>query len=316
MVMGSFRKIATFIAACLLVFYLVPLIVEGLKPTTERMRARVTDLQTVQVLNHTMAYRTYGKGPDVILVHGFSHSTLCWDTNIGALVQAGYRVHAIDLFGHGMSDKPYGIRYSLELYARQIREFMNTLGISRAYLAGHSMGGAVALRFACEHPSMVRGLVLIGSAGLRHEPGGNLAFRLMRYPLLGEFLILFNFRPVVRLVNSAVNTNGIVPVSDEYLDRYIEPSRSRGYTYAFLRILRNFGTPQWEVEDCIAETSAPSLILHGTGDRLVPAESAKRMHGLLAGSRLVMVSDGPHALMETHTGLVNREMIAFLDTHR
>jgi pyruvate dehydrogenase E2 component (dihydrolipoamide acetyltransferase) len=316
MAMGSFRKIATFIAACLLVFYLVPLIVEGLKPTTERMRANAMDLQTVQVLNHTMAYRTYGSGPDVILVHGFSHSTLCGEKNIGALVRAGYRVHAIDLFGHGMSDKPYGIRYSLDLYARQVREFMNALGITRAHLAGHSMGGAVALRFACEYPSMVRGLVLVGSAGLHHEPGGNLAFRLMRYPLIGEFLILFNFRPVVRLMNSTVNTNGLVPVSDEYLNRYITPSRTRGYTYAFLRILRNFGTPQWEVEDCISGTVTRSLILHGTGDRLVPAESARRMHDLLAGSRLVMVPGGPHALMETHAGLVNREMIAFLGANR
>jgi len=197
-----------------------------------------------------------------------------------------------------------------------VREFMNALGISRAHLAGHSMGGAGVLRFACEHPSMVRGLVLIGSAGLRHEHGGNLAFRLMRYPLLGEFLILFNFGPVVRRVNCAVNTNGLVPVSDEYLNRYIEPSRSRGYTYAFLRILRNFGTPQWEIEDCVSGMAVPALILHGTGDRLVPAESAKRMHDLLAESRLVMVPGGPHALMATHGGLVTREMIAFLDTHR
>ena len=306
------RKIAAFLAACLLFFYLVPLIVEGLKATTDRIRANQTGLETVQAAGHTMAYRTYGRGPDIILVHGFSHSSLCWERTIDALVRAGYRVHTIDLLGHGMSDKPYGIRYSLELYARQLREFMKALGIDRASLVGHSMGGAVVLRFACSFPSMVRNLVLIGSGGLRHGPSWNIAFRLMRYPLLGEFLILFNIRPVVRLINASINTNGLVPVGDDYLDRFILPSRTRGYTYAFLRILRNFGTPLWEVEDCAAGIRTPSLILHGSEDRLVPVESAKRMHDLLTDSRLVVVPGGPHALMESHPALVNKEMVQFL----
>lgn len=314
--MGPLKKIITFITACLLVFYFVPLIVEGLKPTTDRLRAGMTELNTVPVLNYTMNYRTRGRGPAVILVHGFSQSTLIWESNINALARAGYRVYAIDLFGHGMSDKPYGIRYSLDLYALQIREFMNVLGIRRAHLAGHSMGGAVALKFSCLYPSMTGNLVLIGSAGLHHERNGNLVFRLMRYPLLGEFLILFNFKPVVRMVNSAINTNGLIAVSDDYIDRYIMPSSTRGYNYAFLRILRNFSTPPWEVEDCIAGVKRPAFILHGTDDRLVPASSGRRMHALLPGSKLVMVSKGPHALMETHAGLVNREIIEFLRTRR
>ncbi len=314
--MGPIKKITTFIIACLLVLYFVPLIVEGLKPTTDTMRAGMSDLGGVSVLNHTMAYRVRGRGPAVILVHGFSQSTLSWDANLDVLARAGYRVYAIDLLGHGMSDKPYGIRYSLDLYARQIREFMNALGIRRAHLAGHSMGGAVSLKFACLYPSMTESLVLIGSAGLHHERNENLTFRLMRYPLLGEFLILFNFKPVVRMVNSAINTNGLIKTGDDYLDRYIMPSRTRGYTYAFLRILRNFGTAPWEVEDCIGEIRRPSLILHGTDDRLVPAASGRRMHRLLAGSRLVMVPGGPHALMETHADQVNRMIIEFLRSRR
>ncbi|RPI97451.1 MAG: alpha/beta hydrolase [Spirochaetales bacterium] len=314
--MGSLKKFITFITACLLVFYFVPLIVEGLKPTTDRLRAGLTEHDTISVLNYTMDYRTRGRGPAVILVHGFSQSILSWESNINALARAGYRVYAVDLFGHGMSDKPYGIRYSLDLYALQIREFMNALGIRRAHLAGHSMGGAVALRFSCLYPSMTNSLVLIASAGLRRERNDNLAFRLMRYPLLGEFIILFNFKPVVRLLNSAINTNGLIAVSDDYINRYIMPSRTRGYTYAFLRILRNFGTPPWEVEDCIAGITRPALILHGTDDRLVPASSGIRMHSLLPDSKLVMVSKGPHALMETHASLVNREIIDFLRARR
>jgi pimeloyl-ACP methyl ester carboxylesterase len=315
-VMVSIKKIITFIIACLLVFYFVPLIVEGLKPTTERLRAGQTGLSTVPILNYSTAYRTRGEGRAVILIHGFSQSTLSWEANIDALARAGFRVYAIDLLGHGMSDKPYGIRYSLDLYARQVREFMKAMGIRRAHLAGHSMGGAVALKFACLYPSMTHSLVLIGSAGLHHEHNGNLAFRLMRYPLLGEFLILFNFKPVVRLVNSAINTNGLIAVSDDYINRYIMPSRTRGYTYAFLRILRNFGTPPWEVEDCIADIHTAALILHGTGDRLVPAAAGRRMHELLPGSRLVMVAEGPHALMETHPSLVNREIVDFLRSRK
>lgn len=309
--MPHLKKVISGAAVFLLVLYFTPLIVEGLRPSTATVRGSQSGFKTAWSIGHVMAYSEYGAGYPVILVHGFGESMLVWDAAVKALGDAGFTVYAVDLLGHGMSDKPYGYRYRLESYADQLRDFMEALKIPRAHLVGHSMGGAVVMKFACMYPPLVNRIALIGSAGVRHESGGAV-FSLLRVPLLGEFLLLFNFKPVLKKGIHSINFNGMIEIGDEYIDRYSLPAALRGFNYMFLNILRNFSSPLWSAEDCMEAIKAPALIIHGTADRIIPIAAAERMHTRLQNSILVTVPDGPHGVMETHPGIVNESIHRFL----
>src|SRR5207247_5392242 len=136
-------------------------------------------------------YLDTGHGPPVVFLHGLGASMYAWRKNLAAVAAAGFRVIAFDNRGFGLSDKPPA-PYDNAACARLAIAFMDSLGLPDAVLVGHSMGGAIAAEVAIEHPQRVRGLVLVGSAGLgTREP---LLFRLVRWPVLGPAVLAFRGR--------------------------------------------------------------------------------------------------------------------------
>ncbi|MEK6689475.1 MAG: alpha/beta fold hydrolase, partial [Gemmatimonadota bacterium] len=103
----------------------------------------------------------------VVLVHGIAGSTLLWQANLSA-IGARHKVFAVDLPGHGRSGKPGG-RYDVDLFTRSLSSFLDSFGLERVVLAGHSLGGHVCLKLALERPERVARLVLIDSGGLGPE---------------------------------------------------------------------------------------------------------------------------------------------------
>ncbi len=108
-----------------------------------------------------------GDATPVVLIHGFGGDLDNWLFNIDALA-AAHPVYALDLPGHGQSVKPQA-EADLELLVRTVKEFLASLGLERAHLVGHSMGGLVAARVAIEEPQTVASVSLICSAGLGEE---------------------------------------------------------------------------------------------------------------------------------------------------
>jgi non-heme chloroperoxidase len=108
-------------------------------------------------------FREIGSGPPIVLLHGINLDHTVWGPSM-ALLQERFRVVAIDLRGHGASDKP-GCGYSYATLAEDVRAVLETLEIEdEAILAGWSFGGAVALRYAIDASRPPRGLVLIAAA--------------------------------------------------------------------------------------------------------------------------------------------------------
>src|SRR5712671_5809547 len=101
--------------------------------------------------------------PAVVLIHGFSSSTLVWSKVFPRLADAGFRVIALDLLGYGYSGKPRYGEYTIESQARMVAGLLETLGIERANIVGSSYGGAVAATCALDYPKRVRKLVLVGA---------------------------------------------------------------------------------------------------------------------------------------------------------
>src|SRR5258708_28518278 len=105
-----------------------------------------------------------GNGEPVVLLHGYNHHAEAWIRNIGPLAAAGWRVIALDLPGFGRSGVP-AMRYSLPGYAGFLVDFLDTLGVGSAHLVGSSMGGAIALRMAVDHPDRVPTVTGVDAAG-------------------------------------------------------------------------------------------------------------------------------------------------------
>jgi len=108
-------------------------------------------------------------GTPLLLIHGLGDRGEAWTPQIPALAQAGFHVYVPDLLGYGRSDKP-DIIYSIPVEVSSVFDFMKTLGLHRANIAGWSMGGWIAAELTLDHPEVVERLILEDSAGMRFVP--------------------------------------------------------------------------------------------------------------------------------------------------
>ncbi|MGA9313318.1 MAG: alpha/beta fold hydrolase, partial [Solirubrobacteraceae bacterium] len=146
----------------------------------------------IELHGRRAVYRIAGDGPPVVLVHGMLNSSSHWQA-VALDLATEYTVIAPDLIGHGDSTVPRG-DYSLGAHAASIRDLLTALGIERATIVGHSLGGGVAMQFFYQFPARVERLVLVSSGGLGHEvspmlrtaalPGMSAALSLAAHPRL------------------------------------------------------------------------------------------------------------------------------------
>jgi len=117
-------------------------------------------------------YQVYGEdnASTVILIHSFNGFIESWQPNIEALVKAGYRVVAYDLFGRGLSDRPHA-KYDLSLFRNQLDLVIKEVGGNKAHLIGSSFGCIIASDYANRHPEKIESLVMVGPAGWPQEGG-------------------------------------------------------------------------------------------------------------------------------------------------
>src|SRR4051794_17439645 len=121
----------------------------------------------IELHGHRVIYRIAGSGPPVVLIHGMINSSRHWE-EVALRLAPKHTVIAPDLIGHGDSATPRG-DYSLGAHAASIRDLLAAIGIERASIVGHSLGGGVAMQFFYQFPQRVERLVLVSSGGLGHE---------------------------------------------------------------------------------------------------------------------------------------------------
>jgi haloalkane dehalogenase len=121
-----------------------------------------TETKTIRVEELRLAYRELGDGPPVLLLHGWPTSSFLWRAVIPPIARAN-RVVALDLPGFGGSDKPVGVRYSFEFFARALDLFLAEIGIDRLGLAVHDLGGPIGLHWMLGRPGRVTKLALLNT---------------------------------------------------------------------------------------------------------------------------------------------------------
>ena len=217
------------------------------------------------------AFIQAGSGPLLILLHGLGTSSETWLPTIRELADR-FTVIAPDLVGHGRSSGA-PLRGSVEPLVKALDDLCAELGLESAAVAGHSLGGLVAVRFALSHPGRVSHLVLVDAGGIGEEMSWLL--RLAAIPLLGKLV----FGPS-RLWLKHYNDRLFVPPGnvDTNLLRSIHRSRTLHVTAGFMRRAVGLSADLLgPVESAyllprLGEIAAPVLVLWGEQDRLFPVE--------------------------------------------
>lgn len=259
---------------------------------------RTVELRYREVHGYRRAFRVAGSGPPVVLLHGIGDSSATWEPIIPALAR-DHLVIAPDLLGHGHSDKPRA-DYSVAGFANGVRDLLGVLGINRASLVGHSLGGGVAMQFAYQYPERTERLVLVGSGGAGPEvsialralslPGARAAMMLLRVP--GARWQLGAAVSILRALDTALGQDApdLLRAVDALPD-----ARSRT---AFIRSLH--AVVDWRgqvvtmLDRCYLAAGMPTLLVWGSRDALVPVSHGHRAHAAMPGSRLEVFDGAGH----------------------
>lgn len=248
-----------------------------------------------------MHYRVSGPraAPVLLLVHGFSASTHTWDA-WADLLDRSYRVVRVDLPGHGLTRAPASYHGGVNAYRDTLQAFVESQKLGAFVLVGSSMGGNVAWRYALAHPENIAGLVLVDAAGwpdLRAGTNNLSVFQLLRNPVLGPILRDLDSRALTRQGLRAAFADPSL-ASEEMVQRYTELSRAPGHRQQLIDNSLGYRNGDYATSEKLAGIAAPTLILHGDRDLLVPLAAAQLFHGAIAGSRLVIYSGIGHLPQE------------------
>ncbi|HEY2204508.1 MAG TPA: alpha/beta hydrolase [Pseudonocardia sp.] len=259
---------------------------------------RGPDLRFRTVHGYRRAFRVAGSGPPLVLVHGIGDSSETWESVMPALAQR-HLVIAPDLLGHGQSDKPRA-DYSVAAYANGVRDLLGVLGVPRATLVGHSLGGGVAMQFAYQFPERTERLVLVGSGG--GGPEVSVMLRLLSLPGAQALLHLLRMptaRWQVSMVAAVMRGLGTALGQDAPdLLRVVDALPDATARAAFTRSLRSVVDWRGQVitmlDRCYLTQGMPTLLVWGSRDAVVPVEHGHRAHGAMPGSRLEIFDGAGH----------------------
>ncbi len=233
-----------------------------------------------------------GHGPPLLLIHGFLVSRIEWD-DVVPLLLPHHQVIAIDLPGFGESGRPEGFGYDREAYAALLAKLLLDLGLTRAHVAGHSYGGSIAIVLAARHPERVERLALIDSVSYPFPVPFNA--RLPLLPGIGKFIFkkLFGRAIVYDYFRRQVFSGHPVPRPERlaaYYDAF-DPPAARDAAYRVLSDTLSTAA----LVPLIAEIRAPTLVVFGDDDRIIPTRFADRLARDIPQARAVVVPGCGHA---------------------
>ncbi len=258
-------------------------------------------------------YEDHGAGPPVVLVHGYLADGQSWEKQETALLTAGYRVVTYDRRGTGSSSRPAG-GYDYDTLAADLNELLEGLDLRDAVLVGCCSGTGEVTRYLGSYGQQrVRAAALLAPVppflprSVANPGGTDLA-------ALDDFLAeLAADRPAAVKSYLDVYYNldllGGSRVSDQawqnsfHVAIRVSPAAALGCATALREDFRAD----------LARISVPVLIVQGDEDRVTPlGATGNRLVGMLANARLVVIPDGPHAIIWTHSAEVNHVILGFL----
>ncbi len=245
-------------------------------------------------------YQDSGGPPDaptILLLHGFSASFADWEPWVERL-RPNYRVIALDLPGHGLTQAPPGYRAGINSFVAIVASLAQALRLPRFVLAGNSMGGRVAWQVALDHPERLDGLVLINAGGWAREPSrpaNSFALRLLTNSV-GRFVLrnLDLTIPVRQALKTALGDERLV--TRDLVTRYTDMARGPSHRDIMLSVDMREDQPARAEQ--LARITAPTLVMVGLEDRLVPAGDGTRFADAIPGATLLAYPGVGHVPMQ------------------
>jgi pimeloyl-ACP methyl ester carboxylesterase len=252
----------------------------------------------IELHGHRVIYRTCGSGPPVVLIHGMVNSSRHWE-GVALQLADRYTVVAPDLIGHGDSATPRG-DYSLGAHAASIRDLLAAIGIERATLVGHSLGGGVAMQFFYQFPQRTERLILVSSGGLGEEVSPLL--RSAALPGAAALLSLAAHRRVLAVLWRAgerLRARGSGKgVYVQAIARALQPLQQPGAREAFLQTLRSVidvhGQRVSARDRLYLLERTPTMIVWGGRDNTIPVAHGREAHAAIPHSRFEILPRAAH----------------------
>jgi non-heme chloroperoxidase len=258
-------------------------------------------------------YEDHGSGPAVVLLHGWPVDSRSWEPQLYPLLTAGYRVITYDRRGFGRSSRPTS-GYDFDTLAADLDTLLSALDLHEATLVGFSLGTGELARYIGTHGTdRLKACVIIESlapsfAKSAENPSGVDAAGVTG---VQQAILDDRYAWLTGLVGDFLNL-------DDYLGKRVSEETVRAIWNAGAEAApyATWACPPGWLDDFskdIQRIDVPTLILHGTADRILPIDGqGRRLHAALPEARYVEIDGGPHVMCVSHAAEVNRELLAFL----
>lgn len=268
------------------------------------MSGTTPKLQFVTIHGHRRAFVKAGRGPAVLLLHGLGCDHTTWDSVIAPLARR-YTVIAPDLLGHGQSDKPRA-DYSVAGYANGMRDLLTVLGVDRATIVGHSLGGGIAMQFAYQFPERTERLVLVAAGGL--GPQVTPFIRAIGTPgfhqIMGA-LTLPGPRHLGVAVMRALSRSGVGAARDldevaEIFDSFKDPAKREAVRRVVGGVVDWRGQVVTMADRAYLLERMPLAVVWGSEDLVLPSQHSEQMAALAPHSRVEVLPNSGHFPHKDH----------------
>jgi pimeloyl-ACP methyl ester carboxylesterase len=255
----------------------------------------------VNVAGRRIHYLEAGSGPAVVLVHGLGANARTWRFALPVLASS-HRVLALDQIGFGQSDKPE-IPYRVGTLVENLTGFMDAVGVEKASVVGNSLGGWVAALFATRHPERLDKLVLVDAAGYGEDPS----------QMARDFLSQLD---PATLAAAEQWLAGLTPEQRRAMEAmaaaYFARRMSRGDGYAVAALIESIMRGEDALGPEVKGIRAPTLVLWGRNDRIVPLRVGEALAGDIPGARKLVLDGCGHRPQTECATAFNAELRKFL----
>jgi haloalkane dehalogenase len=243
----------------------------------------------------------------VLCLHGWPQSSYMWRHLLPALAAAGHRALAPDLPGFG--DSPPDPPGTFDRHVEAVERFRRRVGLDRTVLVVHDTGGLIGLRWACEHPDAVGGLIVSNTGFFPDHVWIELA-ETMRAPVRGEALVDSLSREAFARLLGEASSEFDEPALEEYWKAFRTADGRRG----MLELYRSIDLDELEPYQArLAALEVPTLVLWGQADEYLPSDYPSRFADRIPGSRLVLLEGVRHFIFEDEPDRCAAELLAFTE---
>ena len=246
----------------------------------------------------------------VLMIHGWGCSAYIFRENMPAVAEAGFRAIALDLKGHGLSDKPQRAReYTIDSLVEHVGDVIDALRLERPVLVGHSLGGSLVYHYASQHADRVRGLALLSPVGLTGVPLLRL-YHLLTPACLTSIMRRVKPTLIVKVALRRVYGKRGRPTQRD-VDEYLAPAQFPEYAGAVRALLHSYDW--WAARNRpLKVVNLPAIGRWGTLDHLMPKDGMAIYVPLVPGIDLAFIRDAGHVITEETPHEVNIGLLQLL----